>query len=54
MLMKNENNNFNEVLTSSTDDKEPINNKEDNNVANNFPDWDLLPPYQTVRRINRK
>lgn len=28
--------------------------KKDDVIAKNFPDWDLLPPYQTVRRINRK
>ena len=30
------------------------NNDKNNNVINSFPNWDLLPPYQTVRRINRK
>ena len=30
------------------------NNQQNNNIINNFPNWDLLPPYQTVRRITRK
>ena len=63
-------NNFNEVLgssnqSSSNDEvlqprKEPSIQQErkpegnGNSFANNFPGWDLLPPYQTVRRINRK
>ena len=38
-------------VTNSTDNKDQ---KSDSEIINSFPDWDLLPPYQTVRRINRK
>ncbi len=51
-------------MNDNKDFNAPLNNEdnvvkedkvEDNDViAKNFPDWDLLPPYQTVRRINRK
>ena len=49
-LKENNQSNFNNVLISNEIKEE----KENNNLINNFPEWDLLPPYQTVRRINRK
>lgn len=38
---------------------EPINptnipqKKDTDDFVNSLPDWDLVPPYETVRRINR-
>ena len=43
------------------DELKPINNndfneelKEEDKFASKFPDWDLVPANQVVRRVNRK
>ena len=41
---------FNQELTSMEEEKE----KEVNKFIEGFPDWDLLPPNQVVRRVTRK
>ncbi len=45
-------NNYQEELKVK-EEKKPEEKKKDT-IINSFPNWDLLPPYQTVRRITRK
>ena len=52
--MDNNKNNVSYEPFKPKQDNSNNNDKKDNDVINSFPDWDLLPPYQTVRRINRK
>jgi hypothetical protein len=49
----NDNKDFNMSLNGSQDKDKDDKEKEDI-IVKNFPNWDLLPPYQTVRRINRQ
>ena len=46
------NNDFNEELKVKEEDKEVP--KEEDKFASKFPDWDLVPANQVVRRVNRK
>ncbi len=51
----NDNSNFNQVLSTNTNTNTNVNNiEQEKKIVSNFPDWDLLPPFQTVRRITRK
>ena len=52
--MRDNNADFNINLNSEEHKITEENVKKDDIIAKNFPDWDLIPPYQTVRRINRK
>lgn len=29
------------------------NSQKDNDFASSLPEWDLIPPYQVVKRVNR-
>ena len=46
------NNDFNEELKVKEEVKEE--KKEEDKFASKFPDWDLVPANQVVRRVNRK
>ena len=46
------NNDFNEELKVKEEVKEEP--KEEDKFASKFPDWDLVPANQVVRRVNRK
>jgi len=35
-------------------EKEKLNNPNNEEFINGLPDWDLVPPYESVRRVNRQ
>ena len=35
-------------------EKEKLNNPTNEEFINGLPDWDLVPPYESVRRVNRQ
>lgn len=46
------NNDFNQELQVKEEPKVEI--KEEDKFASKFPEWDLVPTNQVVRRVNRK
>lgn len=35
-------------------EKEKLNNISNEEFINGLPEWDLVPPYESVRRVNRQ
>ncbi|MBR4262332.1 MAG: hypothetical protein IKQ35_03100 [Bacilli bacterium] len=35
-------------------EQERLNNPTNEEFINGLPDWDLVPPYESVRRVNRQ
>ena len=35
-------------------EQEKLNNPTNEEFINGLPDWDLVPPYESVRRVNRQ
>ena len=52
-MNENNNRNYNEELKPKDENNKKEEEKKDT-IIKNFPNWDLLPPYQTIRRITRK
>lgn len=52
--MNEKNNNYQEALKPKDESEKKDNNQKESTIVKNFPAWDLLPPYQTIRRITRK
>lgn len=51
--VNNENNNDEKVITQDNDKHEETVETQAQAFVTGLPDWDLTPPYEVVRRVNR-
>lgn len=51
--VNNENNNDEKVITQDDDKHEETVETQAQAFVTGLPDWDLTPPYEVVRRVNR-
>ncbi len=43
-----------EEVDKDRKEKEKLNNISNEEFINGLPEWDLVPPYESVRRVNRQ